>query len=199
MTQADLFGVPHAFELDGQTYEFKKPDQIQQGVYQRWLEQRARESVGRATDVPERERDELLRAVQEDIATFRYEYGGPACARSLQTASGVAKMIEIVCQVPPGVARRIAERRRDLIAELWRARLADDPKAAAAALVSLGLPPDFLASKETSSPPSSTPPSTAASPNSGGSPTTSSGASGGTSGTSPAGSPTSNPSPPAPG
>lgn len=146
MNLADLLNVPTEIELDGAIWKLRQPTLMDQMVYQRWLEQRARESASRAVDIPEDERRQLLRDVTADIASGLYDFGGSVCCKSLQTQTGLAKLISIILadqKCTEAIARRLVEKQLgEIIAVLMRDD--HDPKDLAPLLVKLGLPQHFL-------------------------------------------------------
>ena len=147
-TFADMLSIPSKFEFEGVSYELRPPTQLEQGIYQRWLEQEARESIDRATYLSDAQREMEARQVTRDIAAGLYEFGGEISVRRLQTVSGIAKLIEVICKVDAAQAQRVAEGRMKLAVELVRGAQAKDPKAMGEALAKLGLPKNFLNSNE---------------------------------------------------
>lgn len=148
---ADLLGVGTELTLDGETYAVKAPTLLEQGRYQRWLEQRARESLDRATYLDDVARATAQNAVTRDIAAGEYEWGGDLCVKALRTEAGVVKLLEVVLGVPPETARRLYDTRLGQIMAVLKAASDDDPKVLGEALKTLGLPADFLTPKRTSS------------------------------------------------
>lgn len=146
-TLADLVNAPGDFPFEGKVYKIGQPTVLQMGQFARWLEQRARDAVARATDLDDDARRALLRDVTADIAVGVYDWGSEACCRALQTQRGQAKILAIML-ADQGVTdeladRMIAQRLADVVA-LVQAAVTDDPKALAAALATLGLPSDFV-------------------------------------------------------
>jgi hypothetical protein len=151
-TLADLLNAPTEFVHKGVTFKLRQPTLVEQGMYQRWLEERARAAAGRATDLPEDRQRQLLKDVNDATAVGEYEWGGEVCARAVRTPTGLAKLLSIVLAdqaVTFEVAQdMVAEKLREIAAALM-SRATDDPKALAAALRTLGLP---SASSSSSSP-----------------------------------------------
>lgn len=142
-TLADFLNAPSEIAYKGATFRLRQPTQIEQAQFQRWLEQRARESAGRATDVPEDMQRRLLADVTADIAAGVYEWGGEVCARALRTPHGLAKLIAIVLHeqaVTLEMAQEMVEQQLKEIAAALVSKATDDPKASAAAMSKLGLP-----------------------------------------------------------
>lgn len=147
MTQADFFNVPTEIELDGTVYKLRPLDQVEQGKFQRWLEERAWAALERSAAY--RSPEEVAadrRALTAEIAAGVYEWDGPVGAASQQTPEGAAKVLQILLGVPPETARRLALRYLERVLPALQAMMggAVDPKALGEALATLGLPPDFL-------------------------------------------------------
>lgn len=159
LSLADLLSVESEIELevekDGKkelkTYKLGPPNILQQGKFQRWLEQRARESVDRANYLDEATRQQQQNLITNDVAAGEYDWGGPVCVKALQSQVGVAKLMEIILDVPGDEARRIVEQHLQRIVNVIQAAVSDDPKAVREALKALGLPADFLEPKKPSS------------------------------------------------
>lgn len=149
MTLADLFNVETELPFRGQVFKLRKPTQLEQAQYQRWLETRAREALGRATDLPEEMQRSLARDVNADIAAGVYEWGGEVCARSLRTPTGLAKLLAIILAdqgiTHDNAVEMVAERIHEIAAVLI-SKVTEDPKALAATLKTLGLPSTYLSS-----------------------------------------------------
>lgn len=160
-TIADLLNAPTGMEFEGKPYKLRKPTLLEQGEFQRWLEQLAYDSIARRTYQNEAEKAECFRLHGQDCAAGVYEWGGDVATRRLLTPKGLAKLVNIICRAD-GLDLEAAERLVDLeqrkIAAALFGRSTDDPKERAAALAMLGLPVDFYAS-ETSSSTSQTRPS----------------------------------------
>lgn len=172
LTLADLTAAPAEITFEGKVFKLRPPDQLEQGMFARWLEQRAREFVMRATDVPPETQDRLIRNVASDAAAGRYDFGGDTYTQALGTPLGMAKMMALIFRkTMPELGSSAEEWATKIVAQkiteavaVMQAELLDDPKARAAVLASVGLPPDYLDPKspptsDTSSPSSSTPPS----------------------------------------
>ncbi len=167
---------------DGKVYKLRKPTIYEQGLFQRWLEQRAHDAIDRG---PESEEAKAKRhdRVYVDSALGKYEYDGQYALESLWEPPGLAKITCIICR-DQGMTDEVAEatlaKQIRLAAAVILRKSIDDPKAVAGILQALGFPADFLAEmsaappSEPSSNSSSTPPSTEPSPNSDAAPTTSS-------------------------
>lgn len=151
MTIADLLSVDTELVIDGQTYKVHPPTLLEQGKFQRWLEQRARESVDRATYLDEAARDRGQNRVTTDVAAGLYEWGGEVALTALRSKDGVAKLIEIILGVPEPTARAFVDDHLKKIVAVLKVAADDDPKAVAQALKELGLPANFLGTKPTSS------------------------------------------------
>ncbi len=182
-TLAEILNSPADYVYEGKAYKLREAALDECGQYQRWMEQEARASAARATELPEEDRRNLLRDVQADIAAQRYAWGGEACVNSLRTPNGIAKLLSIVCAdqgVTEALARKIVQSHFLDVAQLLLGVLESDPegKELAPILNRMGLAPNFFHS---SSPPSPTPPTGATSGSSAGSASPSSGPSSSTS------------------
>jgi len=147
---ADLLNSPTAFEFEGATYQLREPTLFECGQYQRWLEAEARASAGRATELPEEDRRNLLRDVNADIAAQRYAWGGEMCVISLRTPQGIARLLSIICTdqgVTYELACRMVDRKLREIAALLVAAQEEDPtgKKLEAVALRLGLPRTYFA------------------------------------------------------
>lgn len=145
----DLLNTPKELKYKGVTYFLKQPDQDQQAQYGAWLEQRARDSVGRAVDVSPERQERLDAGVTASIAAGEYEWGGEICNRALRTPSGFAKLVEILLAdqavTYPMAVEMVNEQLKELAAALLQ-KATSDPKAFVAAREMLGLPSGNLSS-----------------------------------------------------
>jgi hypothetical protein len=151
MSLADLLNAPTEIELDGKVWKLREPTLLEQATFQRHLETRAREAAGRATDIPDEDRRQLLRDVNADIAAGVYDFGGPVCVQALQTPTGLAKLIHIILRdqgCNEDIARKLVDRQlKEIVATLVGDRLDDEEKKRL--LVNLGLPPTWSSSLRT--------------------------------------------------
>jgi hypothetical protein len=148
---ADLLSVESEVELDGKTYKLRPPNLLEQGKFQRWLEQRARESIDRATYLDDSSRLRQQNLISTDIAAGEYEWGSMVCVKALQTPTGVAKLLEIILAIPAEESKKLVDEHLSRIVAVISAAVSDDPKAVRAALKTLGLPADFLTPRRGSS------------------------------------------------
>jgi hypothetical protein len=163
---ADLFNSPAELAYEGTTYKLRQPTLEECGQYQRWLEAEARAGASRATELPEADRQVMLREAGRDIAKQVYAWGGEACVESLRTPTGLAKLVSIVCAdqgVTHELARKMCEARlleiAGLLLDLEDAEDDAEKKAALARLLkSIGRPPNYLARGSSSSPTPAAPP-----------------------------------------
>ena len=130
---ADLLGVASQFTHDGKTYELREPTLLEQGKFTRWLEQRAREAVFRATDMSRDQQERAERSVMRDIAGCVYEWGGEASMTATLTPAGMARLVYIVLstnhpEVTPEIAAEMVDTRMREIAAILTGATAD-PKA----------------------------------------------------------------------
>jgi hypothetical protein len=166
MTLGDVFNSPTAIPFEGVEYRLRQPTLMEQGEYQRWLEQRAYEAIERRDyrDPDHRERDR--RNLNNDVAAGVFEWGGEVCVRAVQTPGGLARLLSVICR-DQGLTEQKAKGLVDLkvreIAAVLVARATKDPNSLRAVLATLGLPETFLSSD------SSTPHSGETSTSSGGS------------------------------
>lgn len=181
MNLTDILNAPTELEFEGRVYKLRQPTLMEQAVFARWLEQRARDAAGRAVELTEDDRRQLLRDVNADIASGVYDWGGEACVRSLRSPSGLAKLLAVILAdqgVTEATAAKILDRSMREIAAVVVSKVTDDPNSLRATLATLGLPADFLGSYSS---PSRTRPSTTGSTTSPDSPPTSSSSSSGSS------------------
>jgi hypothetical protein len=143
-TLADLFNVPREFEFEGIKYGLKEPDQLQQGQFQRWLEQRVRESIRRDTEAEEDELAKALDRFYDRQAAGEYEWGNPICLRALLTFTGWGKYLEIMLGVDPITARKMVEKPIEELAAAVGRAAAENPKLIGEVLASRGFPTDWL-------------------------------------------------------
>ncbi len=155
MTLASLFNAPTELEFEGEKYLLRKPNQLEEGMYQRWLEQLAWDKINARTYQDEAEKLASLRMHDHDCAAGVFEYGGEVSVKRLMTPKGLAKLIAIICR-DQGMTDEQAERWVELenrkIAAVLVSKATDDPKALAAALAILGLPKDFLSCSSSTNP-----------------------------------------------
>jgi hypothetical protein len=179
MTHADIFAVGHAIEMpDGKTYTLRSPTQIEQGEFQRWLEERTHAAVDRAS-ASEEQKDRRHAQIDDKAALGYYEWDGPLGIQARWMPAGMTKAIEIICRdqgVDHKRAEEIARHHIRTAAAVILKGAAKDPKAWGPILEAMGLPASWFASapSEHSSSFCSTHPSTEASRNSETAPTTSS-------------------------
>jgi hypothetical protein len=196
-TLADLFNVPREFTFEGTTYAMREPDQIEQGRFQRWLETRVRQAIGRDTEASDEEKAAALDRFYDRQAAGEYEWGNPTCLKALMSWSGWAKYMEIMLNVDPETAKRMVQIPVDELAAAVGRTAAENPKLMGEFLASRGFPMDWLS--EISSSFSPTRPSTSRKRKSPAAATSNSSSSGpSTSGTakdSPSSSPTPEPAP----
>jgi hypothetical protein len=158
VTTADLLGVPHAIKVGDTEYSVRKPDLVTQGKFQRWLEQRARESVDRASYLDPDDRRAAQNAITREVAAGVYSWDGPVAIQAQQTPEGVAKILTLVTADPDGRPMDAATAEAAVAQELQRfvdlltAQADDDPKALAAALTAVGLPATFLTARPSPGP-----------------------------------------------
>lgn len=148
MDLASLLNAPTEITHDGVAYQLREPTLLERGMFQRWMEQRAREAAGRATDLPPEEQRQLLRDITADIAVGTFAWGGAAWAMAVQTPEGIAKIFSLVLGVTPELAEKIvahqtAERVAILVGTMTGGT-DEEKKGLRQMLVSLGLSADFL-------------------------------------------------------
>lgn len=122
---------------------------MEQGEYQRWLEQRAYDAIARRTYQDQTEQDRDRNNLNKDIAVGCYEWGSEACVNALRTQLGSAKLLAVILKdqgMTEAIARRWVERQLAEIAAVLMSKVQTDPLALAVALSRLGLPSDFLSS-----------------------------------------------------
>jgi hypothetical protein len=164
---ADLLGIPSALEFEGKSYKVRPPNQDEEGMFSRWLESRAKEFVVRAVDLGDERQHKAVRGIAADAAACLYEWGSDAYTAALGTPVGLSKMLSLILlsenpeigQTAESLARKIVARKIAEIAAVLQAEALTDPKARAAVLAAVGLPPNYLDSNATSSSNSETRPS----------------------------------------
>ncbi len=158
MTLADIFNSPSTVPFEGVDYKLRQPTLIEQGLYQRWLEQRAYDAIERRTYQDRGQQEVDRNNLNRDVAAGVYEWGGEVCCNALRTPNGLAKLVGIVCQdqgLSDAAARRLVDLKLKEIAAALMSKATADPNSLRATLASLGLPEDFLSSNSPT-PPSST-------------------------------------------
>lgn len=151
-TLADVLNAPTELEFEGTVYHLRQPTLMEQATYQRWLEKQATAAAGRMVDLSDAQQQKVLEGVAAKIGLGVYEFGGEFCMASLQTQSGLAKLVSIVLAdqgVDEAKARLMLLGQLKEIAFSFVSKLTTDPKELAAALVALGLPPDYSSSSRT--------------------------------------------------
>ncbi|MBA4192481.1 MAG: hypothetical protein C0467_31315 [Planctomycetaceae bacterium] len=146
-TWADLFNSPTELEFEGKTYQLRQLNGIEEGIFQRWLEQRARDGIGRATELDDERRRHLDKDVNDAIAVGDYEFGSELCVKALQNKAGIIKAVSLILRdqgINEATAKRFVDQHQKQIAAVLVSRLTTDPFVMRAALVTLGLPEDFL-------------------------------------------------------
>lgn len=167
MTLADFFNAPGEFRLGDEVFRMREPNQLEQGEFQRWLEQLAFDNLMARKYQTDADREAALRVWQHDCAAGVYEYGGVVCLRRLTDPNlkGLAKLMEVVCReqgMTYDKASAIARNEQARLVALISKQATDDPKALAAVLTRLGLPSDFFSSSSATRPsaaPTPSPPS----------------------------------------
>lgn len=149
-TTADLLGIALTkIDFEGGTYEIREPDLEERGLYQRFLEDRARATLARDLDSSEEDRRRDRLAVNLEITAGTFEFDGEVATKWRRTWSGQAKLWEIMFKIDPDKAERMARAKAEEVAELARKAVLDlDPKALGVLMDplmrTLGLPRDFL-------------------------------------------------------
>lgn len=173
---ASIFNIGREIKgPDGKVYTLRKPTLKEQGLFQRWLEQRAHDAVDRST-ATEDAKDRRHARIDSDAAMGKYEYDGPYAQEALWQPAGLAKIVSIICGVDYDAAAEVVQHALREIAATLISKATSDPKAVALAIESLGLTTDLLTAARSapSCSSSSTRPSPEPSPNSEASPTSSS-------------------------
>lgn len=163
MTLADFLNAPTEFDLDGEKFLIRKPDQLEQGEFVRWLEQLAYDKINARTYQREEDKLASLRMHDQDCAAGVYDWGSEVAVRRLLTEKGFAKLLSIICReqgLTPAKAQELIEKESHKLAAVMSSRVTQDPKVLAAILASLGLPSDFFSSSSATSPSEAPPTST---------------------------------------
>jgi hypothetical protein len=159
MTIADLFNSATELrwpdEPGGKVYHCRQLTGLEQGMFQRWLEQRALDGIERRTyqDESTRERDRQLH--NQDVAVGTYEWSGLLAVKATRTPAGLAKCLQIALRdqgMTDEVAVKVVEHKFNEVAATLASKLTDDPKEARLIFLSLGVqPPADLESATSSS------------------------------------------------
>lgn len=160
MTLADMLNAPSEIEYGGRVYKLRKPTLLEEGAFQRWLEQRAYDAIERRTYQDPEQQDRDRRNLNNDVAAGVFEYGGEVSLTALRTPGGSAKIVQIVLAdqgVDDATARGIVDAELKKVAAALIRKATDDPKALAATLSSLGLPSDYFSSNSATPPSTTTP------------------------------------------
>lgn len=141
---------PTEMTYKGHVYKLSKPTVLQQAQFQRWLEQRARDAIGREVDLEPARIAQLDASLTDSIATGQYEWGGELCMRALRTPSGLAKLTEILLAdqgvTYPMALEMVQQQFTETAARLLQ-EVNYDPGVMAATLELLGLPPNYFTQK----------------------------------------------------
>lgn len=97
-TLAELFNLPGAgqFVVDGKRYGLRKPTQIEQGMWERWLEGEAFAGIERQTHLPPNVLREHRAGLRSDIAAGEYGFLSRAGLLRQNTLDGSAKLASII-------------------------------------------------------------------------------------------------------
>lgn len=148
-TLADFVNAPTEIVFKGTTYHLRQPNQLEEGMFQRWLEQRALEAIERGVYAEEARRDRDRQLHFQDVATGVYEAGGAVYAKASMMPSGMAKMLSIICKdqlLTEAVAKELVKHRLKEICATLISKATSDPKVLEATLATLGLPSDYFSS-----------------------------------------------------
>lgn len=143
---ANMLSVPYTLEHEGKRYPMRKPNLLEAGRFQRWLEDRGFDAIERIPFRDDEAKRAALNAHVHDCAAGVYEWGGEIASRAILTESGMSKYVEIICDVKPEIAKELICKHIERILAVVTAASSDDPKAVGEALKSLGLPATFLSS-----------------------------------------------------
>lgn len=147
MTLADLFNAPTEFTLDGETFRVSKPGLLQQGEFQKWLEQLAFDAINSRTYQSDAEKALSIRMHDQDCAAGVYEWGSELSLRRIQTQKGLAKLLEIICReqgMTPAKSLRLVEEQALGLIQVFKDKVTADPKVLEATLSNLESPSAFL-------------------------------------------------------
>lgn len=173
MTLADLFNAPREIVHKGKTWQLRRPDQLEQGMFQRYLEKCAYDAIERREYQDDAAKDRDRHNLNVACALGAFEWGSPATVEATANPLRLWKLIQIIARdqgMTDEIARELMDEHvRECVAAIIRENV-EDPKAVAAMVMTLGFPPDFLS--KNSSPHSAIHPSTSLDENSGNSTTT---------------------------
>jgi hypothetical protein len=149
MTSLENFlNLNKEFEFEGKKYTTAPLDDIGEGVFSVWLEQRAYDAIERRTYQDEKQKIEDRRTLTQDVAIGLYEYGGVLCFRATQWPPGIAKVIEIICKsqgMTEAIAKRFVNHKLKEIAVTFVSQLPNVSEEAMGTLLNrYGLPGDYF-------------------------------------------------------
>lgn len=171
MTIADLVNAPSEITFEGQTYRLSPPSLLQQGEFQRYLEQKVLDGINRRQYPDEKARERDRANFNDRSGAGYYEWGGEYAAHAAIQPAGYVKLLAIIGReqgLTLAIAERLVKQKLHESLAAIMSRIVSDPKELGAILTMLGLPADILSS------PSPTHPSTSESTTLPASPTTSS-------------------------
>lgn len=156
MTLADIFNAPTELKLGDEVFRVAKPNQLQEGEFQRWLEQSAFDAINRRVYQRDEERLQSIRMHDQDCAIGTYEWGGALALARFQTRKGMEKFLCIICRdqgLTPEKAAQLVETSAAELIQAVRSKVqaehpegGSDPKALEETLTKLGSPSAFLLS-----------------------------------------------------
>jgi hypothetical protein len=157
-TLADLLAVPAELAWDGRTWKMRPPTQLEQALFSRWLERRAKEFAERSVDLTADAQAEYRRVAVNEAAACSFEWGSDAYVKALGTPLGTAKMFELVWRtehpdrgdVSEDLALRFVTEKIGEAAAALTAAVEADPKVRREILRAAGLPANFLDSRPAS-------------------------------------------------
>lgn len=148
-TIADLMAVGVEIGFEGKVYKLREPNVYEQGEFQAWLAQQAKEEARRDVHATEEEIARQIDRINDRAAEGVYEFGGELAVNALTRMTPITQLLFIVLskdyhEVTLEMCKRMMDRNaREIVAGL-AAKVVTDPNEVRATLVSLGLPANYL-------------------------------------------------------
>jgi hypothetical protein len=140
-TLAELFNIPveGRWTFRGKSYPARQPTQVEEGLFELWLEQEASAWVERQTHLPPDALQAHRAGVRDDAFAGKFDFLGELAIRRRNTLDGAAKMTSILLladghgECDPAFCRAMLLAEAEAVAkEIITRAEAGDPKARAA-------------------------------------------------------------------
>lgn len=156
MTIGDLFNAPTEFKLGDEVFLVREPDQVQQGEFQKWIQQLVFDDINSRTYQTDTDREMSIRLHNRDCGAGIYEWGGKCSIERIQTQRGLTKLISIICRdqgLTDKKAEQLVREQAAGLLQVFRDKVAaeeaegaPDPKGLEAIMSKLGSPSAFFLS-----------------------------------------------------